>query len=160
MGGVFNAAYSTFPFLCIAMLVVVHEATHDADIEKCWAVIHELRPHLEHAAFVPQVHEMLREGYHLAYIEIAGQAVAAIGYRRLQYLVHGKHIYIDDLSTLPDHRGNGYAQALLEYVEAQARANRYSCVTLDSGHQRHTAHRLYLNQGFVMIGHHFKKAID
>ena len=131
----------------------------ETDIQKCWQVLLELRPHLIETEFVPTVKEMISEGYQLAFIEEDGKAVAAIGYRYLQYLYNGKHIYIDDLSTLPAARGKGYAGKLLDYVEAEARAKGYKAVTLDSGHQRFDAHRLYLNKGFTIVAHHFSKTL-
>ena len=133
--------------------------TSETDIAKCWQVLFELRPHLLAVEFITMVTEMLSEGYQLAFIEEDGKAVAAIGYRYLQYLYNGKHIYIDDLSTLPTARGKGYAGKLLDFVEAEAREKGYKAVTLDSGYQRLDAHRLYLNKGFVLSSHHFSKTL-
>jgi GNAT superfamily N-acetyltransferase len=60
---------------------------------------------------------------------------------------------------LPTSRGKGYAGKLLDFVEAEARAKGYKVVTLDSGHQRFDAHRLYLNKGFKIVAHHFSKTL-
>lgn len=129
------------------------------DILKCWSVLLELRPHLLHHSFVATIQQMITEGYQLAFIEEDAKAVAAIGFRYLQFLYNGKHLYIDDLSTLPSCRGKGYGTKLLQYVEAEAMAKGYQTITLDSGHQRTDAHRLYLNQGFNIVAHHFSKKI-
>ena len=133
-------------------------ATAD-DISKCWDVLKELRPHLERDQFVAMVQEMIAEGYNLAFIEEQDIAVAAIGFRYLQFLFNGKHIYIDDLSTLPSHRAKGLAGQLLDYVSDLAESMGYNAVTLDSGYQRLAAHRLYLNKGFNLSSHHFSKQI-
>jgi GNAT superfamily N-acetyltransferase len=103
--------------------------------------------------------EMIGEGYILAFIEENNKAVAAIGFRYLQFLFNGKHFYIDDLSTLPEYRGKGYAGHLLNYVEEKARSAGYKMITLDSGYHRTEAHRLYLNKGFTLSSHHFSKEI-
>ena len=102
---------------------------------------------------------MLTEGYTLAFIEEEGKAVAAVGFRYLQFLYNGKHMYIDDLSTLPAYRGNGYAGKLLDFVVSTAKEKGYKAVTLDSGYQRFDAHRLYLNKGFTLNCHHFSKTV-
>jgi len=133
--------------------------TSEKDILNCWDVLYALRPHLLQNEFVTMIKEMMTEGYQLAFIEEDRKAVAAIGFRYLQYLYNGKHIYIDDLSTLPSCRGKGYGAGLLQYVEALALAKGYQSVTLDSGHQRTTAHRLYLNEGFNIVAHHFSKSL-
>ncbi len=136
-------------------------ARTDADIRKCWPVMKLLRPHLEEEKFVPLVKEMLSEGYELAFIEANGVAAAAIGYRYQQKLFDGKQIYVDDLTTLEEHRGKGYAGQLLDFVFDLARQRGYACVTLDSGvgAHRQSAHRLYTNKGFVISSLHFTKKL-
>lgn len=134
-------------------------ARTEADILKCWPVMKLLRPHLEEEKFVPLVKEMLSEGYELAFIEENGIAAAAIGYRYEQKLFDGKQIYVDDLTTLEEHRGKGYAGKLLDCVFDLAGQRGYACVTLDSGPARHDAHRLYLNKGFRISSMHFTKKL-
>jgi len=131
----------------------------DNDILKCFKVIKELRPHLKEENFVSLVKKMMTEGYELAFIEENNIAVAAVGFRYLQLLYNGTQYYIDDLTTLPGSRGKGYAGKLLDYVETVARKKGFDAVTLDSGHQRFDAHRLYLNKGFKIVAHHFSKTL-
>jgi GNAT superfamily N-acetyltransferase len=133
--------------------------TTAADILKCMNVVRELRPHVAEENFVSMVQQMMEEGYQLAFIEEDGMAAAAIGFRYLQFLYNGKHIYIDDLSTLPSARGKGYGGRLLDYVESIARQKGHTSVTLDSGHHRTDAHRLYLNKGYNISAHHFTKSL-
>lgn len=137
----------------------ITEAKSDVEILMCWNVIHELRPHLEKENFLSLIKEMMNEGYRLSFIAADGKAVAAIGFRYLQFLFAGKHFYIDDLVTLAEYRKNGYAALLLDYVFNLAKQNGYEKVTLDSGHHRYDAHRLYLNKGFKIFAHHFVKQI-
>jgi len=140
-------------------MMKIQLASAENDIIKCSEVLRELRPHLDDITFINMVKEMLGEGYKLAFIEEDSKGVAAIGYRHLQFLYNGKHIYIDDLVTLPAYRSKGYAGALLDYVEAEAKAGGYKTITLDSGHHRTDAHRLYLNKKFAITAHHFVKNI-
>ncbi len=129
------------------------------DLAKCTRAMLELRPHIAAETFVPLVQDMMKEGYQLAFIEENGEAAAVIGFRYLQFLFCGKHFYIDDLSTLPEARGKGYGGMLLDYVAERARTEGFTVITLDSGHHRHTAHRLYLNKGFFISSHHFTKKL-
>jgi GNAT superfamily N-acetyltransferase len=98
---------------------------------------------------------MLNEGYTLAFIAEDDKALAAVGFRYLNFLYLGKHFYIDDLTTLPSERGKGYGSKLIDFVVNLARERGYSAVTLDSGYARFDAHRLYLNKGFRLNAHHF-----
>jgi GNAT superfamily N-acetyltransferase len=134
-------------------------AAAEEDILKCWDVMFVLRPHLIKENFVSIIKEMINEGYTLAFIEEDAKAAAAVGFRYLQFLYNGKHFYIDDLSTLPEYRGKGYAGKLLDYVIDKAKTNGLKTVTLDSGYQRFDAHRLYLNKGFTLNCHHFSKTL-
>ena len=129
------------------------------DISKAWEAISLLRPHLQREQYPLLMQEMFTSGYQLAYIEEDNKAVSVIGYRHLQFLFNGRHIYFDDLSTLEAFRGKGYASQLLNYVLQLAKEQNYEFVTLDSGCHRYDAHRLYMNKGFVIQGYHFSKKL-
>lgn len=136
-------------------------AQNASDILKCRDALLALRPHLQETDLVSLVTQIQNEGYKLAFVEtMAGEAAAICGYRHLQFLFCGNHFYIDDLSTLPQFRGRGYGGALLDFVIAEAKDLGFEVVTLDSGHQRHDAHRLYLNKGFYISSHHFTKRVE
>lgn len=139
--------------------MVIKRAEGPAEILLCWEAMKALRPHLGREEFVATVTEMISEGYELAYIEEDGVAAAAVGFRYLQFLHNGKHIYIDDLSTLPRFRRKGYGAMLLDYVFRYASERGLKVVTLDSGPARHDAHRLYLNSGFTISSLHFSKTL-
>jgi ribosomal protein S18 acetylase RimI-like enzyme len=139
----------------------IQTAVSDQDILKCWKALKELRTHLQEEHFLSLIKEMMTEGYQLAFIEGEnGYAASVVGFRYLQFTFNGKHFYIDDLSTLPEARGLGYGGALIDHVCELAKQKGYAFVTLDSGHQRFAAHRLYLNKGFTIASHHFSKKID
>ncbi len=139
--------------------MIIKEAVSEADIKKTWEVMYLLRPHLEEDEYVALVKSMMSEGYQMAYVEDNNVAVSVIGFRYLQFLFNGKHIYIDDLSTLEAYRGKGCGGMLLDYVDDVAKKSGYKAVTLDSGTHRHNAHRLYMNKGFSIQGYHFTKTI-
>ena len=138
----------------------IKQALNEADILKCRNAILALRPHLNETDLVKLVTDMQKEGYKLIFVETEdGKAAAVCGYRYLQFLFCGKHFYIDDLSTLPEYRGHGYGSALLDFVAEEAKELGFDVISLDSGHHRHDAHRLYLNKGFYISSHHFTKKI-
>lgn len=135
-------------------------AQSDQEILDCWEVVKELRPNLTNPEdYLQQVKEMMQDGYRMIYVWIregdTHKAVSFAGYRNLQMLHTGKMVYIDDLGTLPDYRGQGYASQLLDYVYQLAKDTGKTGVHLDSGYHRQTAHRLYLQKGFVLSSHHF-----
>lgn len=131
-------------------------ATQKEQIRCCYAVMQELRPHLtSEKTFVEQVERQIQEGYHLAYIQEDGEVKSLVGFRFLEFLAWGRILYIDDLISHSPTRKNGYGTKILKWVINQAKEAKCDQVHLDSGPQRHDAHRLYLNHGFKIIGHHF-----
>lgn len=68
-------------------------------------------------------------------------------------------LYIDDLVTHPEKKKMGIGGALLDWLIEQGRQLDCDEVHLDSGFQRHDAHRLYLNKGFELNCHHLAKKL-
>ncbi len=124
-----------------------------------------LRPHVGSADdFVRRVDDVQRPaGYRLVAVFVDGreQAVAAAGFRVNDHLAWGQALYCDDLSTVPDHRGHGYAAALLDWMIEEA--GRLGCgeLHLDSGvgADRESAHRLYLNKRMRISSFHFSRKV-
>ncbi len=129
-------------------------ASTDAEIAACFPPMKCLRPHLEESGFVAKVRRQERQGYRLAYILERDLAVCAAGYRVLEFMAWGRVLYVDDLVTLPGKRGTGYGGFLLDWLIRQGRTERCDELHLDSGYQRHAAHRLYLNKGLELNCHH------
>ena len=125
------------------------------EIQRCYTVMLELRPHLEELIFAGQVTRQMAEGYRLVGLEDENEVMTLAGFRVLEFLAWGKVLYIDDLITDSEARKNGYGGKLLKWIIEQAKRMNCDQVHLDSGPQRHNAHRLYLNHGFKIIAHHF-----
>ncbi|MGY0035897.1 GNAT family N-acetyltransferase [Pedobacter sp. NJ-S-72] len=104
--------------------------------------------------------EMIEDGFHLIYIIDNGEIAGFAGYRYIHKLLAGKTIYIDDLFTLPQYRGKGYAGALLNYIHKEAEATGMNKVELDSGPTRNDAHRLYLNSKYNISSMHFSRLVS
>jgi GNAT superfamily N-acetyltransferase len=148
------------PILEIKSLKSMQEikyAQSSNEIENCWEVVQVLRPHLQKENFVQQVQEMMQEGYKMIYICEGQHPVAFAGFRNMYKLHTGKIIYIDDLGTLPDYRGKGYAGRLLDHIHQLAKDTSMQGIHLDSGYHRQNAHRLYLNKGYRLASHHFAR---
>jgi GNAT superfamily N-acetyltransferase len=135
----------------------IYTANDKNSIEKCFQVMHTLRPKLNSESFYEVIKDMMSRGYYLIYTEENGHAVCAAGFRFTEHLAWGKTIYIDDLSTLPEARSKGHASALIDYIFQLAKEKNYDQVHLDSGcnEARYDAHRLYLKKGFNITSHHF-----
>jgi len=130
------------------------------DIEKIIPAFRELRPHRSAEAFRELFPILFKEGYQVAYIGDDEIAYSVIGFRMLTFLFSGKTLYVDDLTTLSDHKKKGYAGKLFEWTKQYAKANSCEHFSLDSGLLRRDAHRLYLNQGLFIESLHFGRKVD
>jgi GNAT superfamily N-acetyltransferase len=127
-----------------------------ADLKRVYPVFAELRPHLDEGTFIDQVQRQRAQcGYALVAGEVHGRLVSGAGYRLVEHLAWGKALYLDDLVTAATEHGHGYGGALLGWVIAEARRLGCGQFHLDSGTQRHAAHRLYLSRHLRISAFHF-----
>ena len=130
-------------------------AQAEADIARCYPVMVELRPHLNAAEFPAQVQKLQATGFHLAYLEEAGEVRAVAGFRYLESLAWGKVLYVDDLVAAEAMRSRGHGGQLFDWLVTQAKQNNCDEFHLDSGVQRFGAHRFYLARRMDITCHHF-----
>jgi GNAT superfamily N-acetyltransferase len=127
--------------------------------------MHALRPaHESERKFVEHVDHVLRPaGYRLlgTFLPSREQAAAVAGFRIADSLAWGHHLYVDDLSTVPDARRQGHAGALLDWLLREGQRLGCGQLHLDSGTgaERFDAHRLYHNHGLAIYSHHFARGL-
>ena len=139
---------------------MVRQAVTVSEIAGCFEAMRHLRGHLVETEFVPLIQAMMAEGYRLAYIEEAGQVVCVAGFRVSTNFFLSKHLYVEDLSTVEARRSGGHGARMLKWLFDLAWAEGCSAVNLDSGVQRHGAHRFYFREGMHIACHHFVKRLE
>lgn len=139
----------------------IRHAASDRDIRRCFPVMQALRPHLADAEdLLVRVRQMQAAGYWaLIYVEDRGVPVACSGFRIADYLAYGKTLYVDDLICLESHRGKGFAENLMRWLEAHARKEGCAVLHLDSGTHRLPAHRFYHRLKLGITSFHFAKKL-
>lgn len=135
--------------------VTIKIAELDNEIAACFTVMRELRPHLREEEFVQRVRRQNESGYLLAFLEDDGRVFTTAGYRYNENLAWGRHMYVDDLVTLPEGRSRGYGKQMLAWLIEQSKARNCDEFHLDSGVQRFGAHRFYLAHRMDITSHHF-----
>ncbi len=124
------------------------------------AALLELRPqHRTAEAIVERIDAQRADGYRVAgsFDTEDDQAAAVAGFRISTSLAWGRHVYVDDLVTREAFRGRGHADAVMAWVEEQARRAGCRQLHLDSGlgPDRTDAHRFYFRQGIHSGGYCF-----
>lgn len=114
------------------------------DLPLAFMLLKDLRPHLTLEKFIEIYHlAHANDHFRFAGIKMGKEWTALMGFRILYDMVHGKHLYIDDLVTLPQHRSQGLGALLLEYAEAEAHRQNCSYLRLCTGVDNHGARRFY-----------------
>lgn len=137
----------------------VREATEADEVRACYPVVAQLRTDLDEEGFVEQVQRQREDGYRLVYLEEDGEPVAAAGFRVVEMLARGRCLYVDDLVTLEERRGEGIGSRLLDWLVGHAREQDCKSVDLDSGFDRERARRFYEDRGFERVATHFRRPL-
>lgn len=127
-----------------------------AEIDRCFLVMHQLRPALVAEEFASRIQTQQAEGYQLAFLEHEGAVVCVAGFRLLAVLWSGRTLYVDDLATDNACRSRGHGAAMLQWLIAFAREARCNTFSLDSGTHRHQAHAFYFRHGLKITNFHFE----
>jgi len=135
-------------------------AQSDSEIQNCFPVFKELRPHLNEDDFLPQVRRQQAQSFQILAFKCKGIVKSVAGFRFAESLSWGKVLYIDDLITLPAENNQGYAGELLDWLITYAKNHQCAAVHLDTGYTRHKAHRLYLRKGFQLNAHHLTLQLE
>ncbi|AKJ29031.1 GNAT family N-acetyltransferase [Caldimonas brevitalea] len=131
------------------------------EILRIYPVLKQLRPQYSEDNFVHFVQtELFPRGVRLAQLSDDGQLVCAAGFRISASLAWGKFVYIDDLVSLETNRSKGYGKAMLDWIAAYGKSQGCHELHLDSGVQRHEAHRFYLRERMDIVFYHFKKVLS
>jgi GNAT superfamily N-acetyltransferase len=134
---------------------LIKPAQNDNEITDCFQVMKQLRTELVEASFVPLVRELMTDGYRLAYLRDEIQVVCVAGFKISKNLFFGKHLYAEDLSTLESERSKDYGKQMMAWLRNLAAAEGCNAIHLDSGVQRHRAHKFYLNRNMNIASYHF-----
>lgn len=130
-------------------------AETEAEINNCYDVMAELRPHLRREEFAAQVLQQMNESnFQLVYL--TDSDIKAVGGIRIaEWLAGGKFLEIEDLVSKDGERSKGYGGKLFDWIVEYAKSESCKEVKLVSHVKRYGAHRFYLNKRMDIIAHYF-----
>lgn len=135
--------------------VEIRAVRDDAALRALWPLVRELRPHLDETRFAEQALRQFTQGYQATALYEDGVPRGYAGWRVQEFLVHGHHLYVDDLVTDAAIRSRGHGKTLLDWLKAEGRRQGCLRLMLDSGTQRRDAHAFYLREGLRIEAFHF-----
>ena len=122
-------------------------------------VLQELRPHLTVDLLAQVLAEGGPQGLRFSAVFSGSDCVAVAGWRGIANTSAIRKLYVDDLVTAARARSAGYGKLLLDELTDRAAALGCARIDLDSGVQRHDAHRFYLRERMDIVGHHFSRRV-
>ncbi len=129
--------------------LTIRELATDAEIAAAHAVMVQLRPHLPCGdGFVARVRQQREQHGYVLFGGFVGDALVSLaGVRPQRTLSRGHHLFVDDLVTVAEARGDGHGRAMLRAVARYAASNDLPLICLDS---RDTARTFYERVGFTL----------
>ncbi len=127
----------------------------DQRLPDAWRVMAELRPHRSPDEMDETYQEAYPLGLRITALRRDGRCRAVAGWRLGVNLHLGHNLYVEDLVTTSVDRSAGYGTLLLDHLRGVARDAGCTALHLDSGVQRHHAHRFYFREGMHISSYHF-----
>jgi GNAT superfamily N-acetyltransferase len=137
----------------------INLAQTNEEIQNCYPVMAELRPHISADEFLTQVKRQMNESnFKLVYLNDEG-VKAVGGFRVSEWLSGGKYLEIEDLAAKDGERSKGYGGALFDWIVEYARQENCDQIKLVSHVKRFAAHRFYLNKRMIVEAHYFSLSL-
>jgi ribosomal protein S18 acetylase RimI-like enzyme len=121
------------------------------DLKSVFPLMKQLREHLDETQFVDLVQSAMRDSrYQLLGFFEDGNCQGLMGYRILTDLVHGRHMYIDDLVVDEKTRSKGLGARLLSKAKEIARSENCKRLRLCTGADNNRGKDFYERNGWKM----------
>lgn len=137
----------------------IHELTTRDEFDTAYPILVQLRDHLSRDEYHQRLAVQRAQGYRLFARTIDDEVVSLAGIAQRHNFYSGDHVFVYDLVTDADRRGEGHGSALLDFVDDWARTHDCEYVSLDSGLWRERAHAFYETHGFERFCYNFRKEL-
>jgi GNAT superfamily N-acetyltransferase len=122
----------------------------DEEVAACFPLMRQLRPHLSsEEEFVSRWRRQATAGYTLMALWHADGPTALAGFRLQDNLMHGVHIYVDDLVTDETARSTGQGRVMMDRLKLEARRLGCTRLVLDTPLTNMLGHRFYFRHGLL-----------
>ncbi|SEE24645.1 Acetyltransferase (GNAT) family protein [Rhizobiales bacterium GAS188] len=139
----------------------MRHADDEASVVACFPLMRQLRPHLvSEQEFVARWRRQHADGYRILAVWDGENPLALAGYRIQDNLLHGRHLFVDDLVTSESARGGGHGRRLLAQLAAEGRASGCTKLALGAAMGNTLGHRFYFRNGLLATGFGFTMALS
>jgi len=118
------------------------------ELDVIYEVLSQLRPTLSFKEFDDLVYDMRHMDYKMIGLFQRDRLITFAGVAVQTNFYHKRHLYIFDLVTDSQFRGENFGKEMLEYLEVYAKTAMCENVVLSSNFERERAHKFYEKRGF------------
>ncbi|HLU76391.1 MAG TPA: GNAT family N-acetyltransferase [Burkholderiales bacterium] len=134
------------------------EVLHVALLARAEPVHRQLRPDLP-PDYVTKMRRVFAGGGRMSVVLVDAEVRGVAVYRAFENTSDDAKFYIDDIVVDTVARSQGVGSALMAHLQKKARLLNCKTFALDSGTQRHDAHRFYFREGMSIMSFAFKKQL-
>jgi GNAT superfamily N-acetyltransferase len=135
---------------------MIKKMDSESEIKATFPVMKQLRSHLNEDQYLTAVNRQRHtDNYHVVAVIEDDDVKCVAGYRVSECLAYGRFLYVDDLVTDENSRSANYGKQLMDWLSEEAKSLGCRQLHLDSGVQRHSAHRFYLRERMDITAFHF-----
>ena len=142
----------------IGITNAIHDIVEIEWLKQSETVHRQLRPALP-IDYVGRMRAVFGSGADMAVCVRDDKVCGITVFRIVEKTFSGRELYCDDLITDEALRSTGVGHALIRYMETVAAERDCDCLALDSGTQRHQAHKFYFREGLTVPAFHFSKPL-
>jgi len=118
-----------------------------------------LNPKIPISVLEGRLVEMKTQGYECVGIFDGKILVGISGIWMLTKYYVGKHIEPDNVYVLPEYRGNGLGERLMDWIYEYAKSQGCSASELNCYVKNEAGQRFWKRQGYEILGYHYQKQL-
>lgn len=128
--------------------------------QQAFPVLTQLRPDLDRDQFDAIYVEGWPQGYRFtAAMDDEDRCLGVAGWRIVAAAGVTRRLFVEDLVSSSEVRGNGIGALLMRDLEHRSRVAGCTVLELDCAVYRYDAHRFYLRERLYIQAHHFRKEL-
>jgi len=118
-----------------------------------------LNPGTSEKILLERLNVMMENNYQCLGVYDKEKLIGVCGLWTLMKLYNGKHLEPDNVIILPEYRGKGIGELLMEWIDNYAAENNYEAIELNAYVENLKGVEFWKKTGYFIRGHHFQKLL-
>lgn len=119
-----------------------------------------LNPELSPSTIQDRLTEMCNRGYECLGVYDGKELIGICGLWTLTKIYAGRHLEPDNVFILPQYRNQGIGEQMMAWVAEYAMSKGCIAAELNAYVTNKSGHKFWMNQGYEILGFHFRKKLQ